>query len=407
MRRSRGKRSEWVMLSAVFFFWFSVYTYPSFLSAYVTDKLHASEFMTGLIIGSYGFTQMILRIPLGIFSDMLKKRKLFVLVGFAASMLASALLTLVDRCVPGAGTSQWVQALALAARGLSGVAVSTWVTFSVLYSASYESDELTSAVSRLMVPQYGSQILAMLLGAQMADRFGEGAAFVLALAAGAIGLALAATIREHKPTGDPMRLRDLFTVLRDRSLVAGTTLATLMRVVCWCTVLGFLPNWAKDVAGLRTGELGYLSVMYLLPNTIVARLSGSVLLRRFKMRDILSLGFLLMAAACVLYPHARSIWPLMGAQVLFGTGMGLIVPLTLSSAIQNIPDAKRGAAMGVYQAIYGVGMFVGPVIAGWILSRSATETAGYIANFYSNAAVALLGAALARRLFSRRNFDKK
>ena len=97
----------------------------------------------------------------------------------------------------------------------------------------------------------------------------------------------------------------------------------------------------------------------------------------------------------------------MGAQVLFGTGMGLIVPLTLSSAIQNIPDAKRGAAMGVYQAIYGVGMFVGPVIAGWILSRNATETAGYIANFYSNAAVALLGAALARRLFSRRNFDKK
>ena len=42
----------------------------------------------------------------------------------------------------------WV---ALLARGLSGVTAATWVSFSVLYSASYEADEIAPAVSRLMV----------------------------------------------------------------------------------------------------------------------------------------------------------------------------------------------------------------------------------------------------------------
>ena len=62
-------RKELPVLAAIFFFWFSMYTYPSFFSAYVSDRLMAPEVMTGLIVGAYGFAQMVLPIPLGIASD--------------------------------------------------------------------------------------------------------------------------------------------------------------------------------------------------------------------------------------------------------------------------------------------------------------------------------------------------
>ena len=88
-----GKRNERLMLTAIFLFWFSVYTYPSFLTTYVTNTLGAAKVMAGMIVGSYGLTQMLLRIPLGILSDVMKKRKLFVVIGFVLSIGSSAGLT--------------------------------------------------------------------------------------------------------------------------------------------------------------------------------------------------------------------------------------------------------------------------------------------------------------------------
>ena len=60
-----AKRNERLLLAAVFLFWFSVYTYPSFLTDYAVHGLGATKVMAGMIVGSYGFTQMVLRIPLG------------------------------------------------------------------------------------------------------------------------------------------------------------------------------------------------------------------------------------------------------------------------------------------------------------------------------------------------------
>ena len=88
-------------------------------------------------------------------------------------------------------------------------------------------------------------------------------------------------------------------------------------------------------------------------------------------------------------------------QGVFGVGMGLILPLTLSAAIRDIPDRRRGAAMGVYQAVYGVGMFIGPVAAGWIISALPTAVEGMTVNFYFNGALSLLGVALTLLLLRR------
>ena len=48
-------------------YWFSLYVYMPILTPYV-EGLGASLSMVGLVVGSYGFTQMLIRIPLGIYS---------------------------------------------------------------------------------------------------------------------------------------------------------------------------------------------------------------------------------------------------------------------------------------------------------------------------------------------------
>ena len=261
-----------------------MYTYPSFFSAYVSDRLMAPEVMTGLIVGAYGFAQMILPIPLGIASDWTRRRKPFVALGFIASLLACAGLIAAEALAARGHVGTLTHAVALLARGLSGVTAATWVSFSVLYSASYEADEIAPAVSRLMVPQYGSQIVAMLLGAQLAQRVGETAAFALAGAAALLGLLLMRRVPERPPEGERLTLRSFAAVLSDRGLKVGTLLGTLFRLVCWGTVLGFVPQLGAGRGGIFRFAAGYLSVMYLLPNTVMARLSGAYLAPRFGFR---------------------------------------------------------------------------------------------------------------------------
>lgn len=185
-------RNERILLLAVFLFWFSVYTYPSFLTTYAVDELKASGTVAGMIVGSYGLTQMVLRIPLGILSDLLKKRKPFIMLGFGFSIIASAGMAVIARQAGGEAVPRGLAIAMLVFRAISGITAATWVHFSVLYSAGYREDQVPAAMSRIAVPQCGSPIVAMLLGAQLAGRVGEIYAFLLATAAGVAGLIIMA-----------------------------------------------------------------------------------------------------------------------------------------------------------------------------------------------------------------------
>ncbi len=386
MARQSDRELSRRLLAATFLLWFSMYTYPSFLAAYAQEEMQAGAMLVGMITGSYGLTQMLLRIPLGLWSDLIRRRKPFLVAGIAAAVVASIGLM----CAKSAYGL-------LIFRALSGVAASTWVMYSVMYSSCFEAGEIQHALGKLSFYQYGSQVVAMLLGALLADRIGKGAAFALAAAAGAAGVMVTLTIRDVPQTGPRQTLRDFAGVLGDKRLLTGTLLSTVFHFVCWGTVLGFTVNWAKGVIGLTTAQLGFLSAAYLLPNTLVARVSGPIAEKTGR-RAAMTGGFLLVAAASFLYGQTRAAWQLFAVQILFGCGMGLIVPMTMADAIANIPDERRGAAMGFYQSVYGLGMFLGPVAAGAVVERFSTGAdlaAGYRANFAVMAAVGLLGAVIA------------
>ena len=174
--------------AAVMLFWFSQYTYVPHLSAYLKD-LGASLTLIGIVTGSYGFTQMLARIPLGILSDRIGKRKLFVCLGIFLSFAANMLFLLVRS-----------DFLLVTARGTAGLGAASWVIITVLFSSYFPAEETTQAISRLSAVNNLGRLLGMLIaGAALAVFSGYSSMFAIGAASAALAFILSLFIQERIP----------------------------------------------------------------------------------------------------------------------------------------------------------------------------------------------------------------
>ena len=101
-------------------FWCAQYSYTQFINPELEAMGMNAAFM-GLVAGAYGFTQMLLRIPLGMLADRIGKQKPFVIIGCLLTALAGASFLL-----------SYTPNGCLFARALAGVASASWVSFTVL-----------------------------------------------------------------------------------------------------------------------------------------------------------------------------------------------------------------------------------------------------------------------------------
>jgi len=359
-------------------FWFSTYAYMPILSAYA-QELKASDALIGAIGGAYGFTQMALRMPLGLWSDKLGKRKIFVFFALLAALLAALVVIL----FPSPATL-------LVCRMLGGVHASVWVPFTVLYASHFKPEQSVRAMSLLMTACCAGQLAANLLGGALAERAGYLAPFFLAMAGCALGALIATGIREPAQAANRPRvsLRVLFSGVIDRRIVVLTVVSIVFYYAEFGTVFAFTPLVAKEL-GASSFSLGMLSTVFTLFGMLGSMVSGKLSAFLGERRTLI--GSILLTALCCGFlvpfmPNLASLYVLMAVSgfvifVLSAACMGLV--------IRDVAPPYRASVMGFYQAVYGLGMFLGPVVTGMVSDFFGT-TAAYISVGVLTAASAML-----------------
>ena len=76
------------------------------------------------------------------------------------------------------------------------------------------------------------------------------------------------------------------------------------------------------------------------------------------------LSFLLIFFGTLGAAVAPSLAALMVAQVCLGLAVGTAYPVLMGMSIVHVGEQERGAAMGLHQAVYAIGMFAGPWLSG-------------------------------------------
>jgi MFS family permease len=107
-----------------------------------------------------------------------------------------------------------------------------------------------------------------------------------------------------------------------------------------------------------------MTLIGLAGQTVAAYASGVWCAPRWGMRPVLVVGFIIVGTGTVMIPYSETVLMLYLAQLVGGLGRGLISPILMTLAVQSIPPEERGTAMGVYQAVYAIGMFSGPALGG-------------------------------------------
>jgi len=367
-------------------FWFSLYTYVPILTPYAED-LGASLFLAGLIAGAYGFTQMLLRIPLGVFSDILNKRKIFLLLSIGMAILS------------GLGVYLFPNPYTLLVfRGLSGVAASGWVIFVILFSGYYKAEESMKATGLLNSANALGTVAALLAGGFAAQMWGSPYAFLLGAAGGCAALLLSFGVAENKNMQrTPMKVGAVVAAgFREKITIKMSVLAIVSQYITFATLYGFSPIVARHL-GADSFQIGLLTMIGTLPGFFISPLAGTFFLRRFGARRTVMGGFALAAAACAAVPFSGSLLALYALQFIGGIGRNLVYPLLMGLSVEGVPPERRATAMGFFQAFYGFGMFIGPTMAGLIGNFAGMEAA-----FIATGCIGLVGMEAARRMIGKK-----
>lgn len=155
---------------------------------------------------------------------------------------------------------------------------------------------------------------------------------------------------------------------RNRYLIAiAVTLASMLELIDTSIVNVALPDMMGNL-GATLDEIAWVSTGYIIANVIVIPMSGW-LSAYFGRRKYLAGSIMLFVVASFLCGAAHTLVELVAFRIVQGVGGGALLSTAQATLFESFPPEE----VGIGQAIFGVGVMVGPTIGptlgGWIIDN--------------------------------------
>jgi MFS family permease len=108
-----------------------------------------------------------------------------------------------------------------------------------------------------------------------------------------------------------------------------------------------------------------------------------------------TVGLLVFTASSAAAASSSGTTELVVARAAQGAGAALVLPLTLTLLAAAAPPHRRGAVLGVWGAVAGLGISVGPLVGGAIVEGGSWQWI-----FWVNVPIGVVAVVAARRLLS-------
>ncbi|VAC14349.1 MFS transporter [Enterobacter hormaechei] len=363
----RRREARLFFIISILFF-ICIHSIDAFLAPMMINQGIEPQIM-GIIMGASGLATLLIRFPLGIISDVVKSRRIFIQIGLLLPIIAWPIA--------------WLEPNAITlylAKAADGVTAATWVLYNILFMRYFGRNEAPAAVALLALAGPIGEFLGNCIGAVLIHYFANNIAFFVSCISALVALILTTRIQDvHDPVQAPT-LKACITGARqqlaDRSVWLIGILATVVILVPFATRDTLTPVYAEQL-GARAGILAVLGNIHLLFYGLAIALCSSVFYQRLGLVKTAVLGIVLQVISTFGIPFTSNMYVIYLWQALAGFSFGMAFAAFMSLSVVNTSSDEQSTRMGLFQTIYSCGMFVGPVMMG-VMMQHINLSSGYI-----------------------------
>ncbi|MFN1130714.1 MFS transporter [Lelliottia nimipressuralis] len=349
-------------------FYICIHSIDAFLAPMMINQGIEPQVM-GIIMGASGLATLMIRFPLGIISDVVKSRKIFIQIALVLPVIAWPIA--------------WLEPNAITlylAKAADGVTAATWVLYNILFIRYFDRKEAPAAVALLALAGPIGVFLGNCIGGVLIHYFANNIAFFVSCVSALLALFLTTRIRDvHDPVQAPSLkacIAGAKLQLADRSVWLIGILATIVILVPFATRDTLTPIYAEQL-GARAGILTLLSNIHLIFYALAIALCSSVFYQRLGLVKTAVLGILLQVISSFGIPFTSNLYLIYLLQALAGFSFGMAFAAFMSLSVVNTTSDEQSTRMGLFQTIYSCGMFAGPVIMG-VMMQHINLSSGYL-----------------------------
>jgi MFS family permease len=346
-------------------------------------ELGGTEVEIGVVMALFSVAGIVCQPLIGPWVDAVGRRP-FMLLGLALLVLSGLLASVADRLV-----------LLGVVRALQGLGFSAFF----VASFSYVVDLMPPARRGWALGIFGvsgmiSTAVAPLFGEWVIRRFGFPPLFLLSAALAVVGASFVWRLRETRPAGTvPGAFESARIRLAD---VAQRHMAiTVFFALGGGAIFAFLPTFARSL-GVHTLALFYTAYACA---AMAVRIAGGELIDTHGRRAVIVPSMFVQAIATALLagpvlllavaPDAPVLPLLFLAGLLAGGAHGFLYPGLAALVVDRTPEARRGAVVGVFSAVFLVGQAIGAIAFGYV-----AHALGYLLMWSTLSALLFVGSLL-------------
>jgi len=330
------------------------------LSLYARGLEGSTAFLTGMSLGAYGFTNMLLVLPFGILSDAIGRKRV-IAIGLATFAMGSFVAAWAPDIL-------WL----LVGRGLQGAGAVSSVVVALVGDVT-RPEVRGRAMALLGMSVALAFAVGVIGGPSLAGEFGVGFLFLLTgvLSLVAIGVVLAAVPNPahvvHYDEYEP-RVKDVKAVLLQFDLLKldGGMFVIHLSITALFVVIPILLDPLLPAYHLWRiyAPIILLGMAIMLPTMIYAERMGVV-------HKVLYAGIVLFGASfLVLHLFGHELPGIVAGLALFVTAFGLLEPTLTTLLTRYTTRQSRGTAAGVFNMSGFLGAFVGGGVGGLLLETT-------------------------------------
>src|SRR3954447_7137990 len=173
-----------------------------------------------------------------------------------------------------------------------------------------------------------------------------------------------------------------------RVIITITAIICALLEIVDTTIVNVALNDMKGNLGATTSEIGWVVTAYAIGNVIIIPMT-SWLAQQFGRRNYFAASIVMFTICSFLCGNASGIWELVLFRFMQGLGGGALLVTSQTIITESYPPEKRGMA----QAIYGMGVIVGPTL-GPPLGGYIVENYSWPNIFYINIPVGIIATLL-------------